>query len=531
MTAGDSNVIIVYRQSFAVYSMNKSENIELKALFEVSRVLTSSFDLEKNLHSVLEILSKQLDMRRGSIFIFDKKTEEISIVAAYGLTQEEISRGKYKVGEGIVGKVIETGLPMFIPDIEKEPQFLNKTGSRPDKRGISFLCVPIKIEDEILGVVSADRIYADERGEVDDDLRVLSIVASLIAQFLKLWESYKVMEDENLLLRAQLKDRYNFPNLVGQSPSFQAVLKTVMKVAGTDATVLLFGESGTGKELIAKTIHFQSKRSKGPFVAINCAAIPENLLEAELFGSEKGAFTGAVKRIGKFEQANGGTIFLDEVGELPISLQPKLLRVLQERTVEPLGSTKTVKVDVRLISATNKDLSEEIRKGTFREDLFWRLNVIPIYIPPLRERREDIPLLIEHYLKSFCKIYKKSVSIDEEALKVLVSYDWPGNVREVANTIERLVVMTESNKIKLYDLPDTVRGVLKIKSSFSGQRKLPKEVEELERIRIIDTLPKFNYNIRKTAHALGLTERQLNYRIKKYGILIKKGVNLNDSDN
>jgi len=504
--------------------MNKHENIELKALFEVSRVLTSSFDLENNLYSVLEILSKELDMRRGSIFLFDKKTGEIRIVAAYGLTREEIERGRYRIGEGIVGKVIDTGLPMFIPDIEKEPQFLNKTGSRPDKRGISFLCVPIKIEEEILGVVSADRIYAEEQGDVDDDLRVLSIVASLIGQFLKLWETYKIIEDENLILRAQLKDRYNFPNLVGQSSSFQAVLKTVMKVAGTDATVLLFGESGTGKELIAKTIHFQSKRARGPFVAINCAAIPENLLEAELFGSEKGAFTGAVKRIGKFEQANGGTIFLDEVGELPISLQPKLLRVLQERTVEPLGSSKTIKVDVRIISATNKDLAEEIRKGNFREDLFWRLNVIPIYIPPLRDRKEDIPLLIEHYLKSFCSVYKKSVSIDEEALKILVSYEWPGNVRELANTIERLVVMSESNVIKPHDLPDTVKGGFKIKTNLSRELKLRAEIEDLEKMRIVDALAKFNFNIRKTAQALGLTERQLNYRIKKYGISIKKGI-------
>ncbi len=511
--------------------MKKYENIELKAIFDVSKVLTSSFDLERNLYSVFEILSKELDMRRGSIFLLDKKTEEIRIVAAYGLTEEEINRGKYRIGEGIVGRVIESGLPMFIPDIEKEPQFLNKTGSRPNKKGISFLCVPIKIEDEILGVISADRIYREEQGDVDDDLRVLSIVASLIAQFLKLWETYKIIEDENLILRAQLKDRYNFPNLVGQSTSFQAVLKTVMKVAGTDATVLLFGESGTGKELIAKTIHFQSKRAKGPFVAINCAAIPENLLEAELFGSEKGAFTGAVKRVGKFEQANGGTIFLDEIGELPLSLQPKLLRVLQERIIEPLGSSKAVKVDVRIISATNKDLSEEIKKGNFREDLFWRLNVIPIYIPPLRERKEDIPLLIEYYLKSFCDIYKKTVSIDEEAIKVLISYEWPGNVRELSNTIERLVVMTEGNKIKVHDLPDTVRGVLRVKRGYEGELKLPTEVEELERIRIMNTLPRYNFNIRKTANALGLTERQLNYRIRKYGIIIKKDVNLHDSNN
>ncbi|MCX8031621.1 MAG: sigma 54-interacting transcriptional regulator [Thermodesulfovibrionales bacterium] len=510
--------------------MNKYENIELKALFEISKVLTSSFNLEKNLFLALEIISKELEMRRGSIFIFDKKTEEISIVAAYGLTEEEISRGKYRLGEGIVGRVIETGQPMFIPDIEKEPQFLNKTGSRPNKKGISFLCVPIKIEEEILGVVSADRIYADEQVDVDDDLRVLSIIASLIGQFLKLWETYKIIEDENIILRAQLKDRYNFPNLIGQSPSFQAVLKTVMKVAGTDATVLLFGESGTGKELIAKTIHFQSKRAKGPFVAINCAAIPENLLEAELFGSEKGAFTGAIKRIGKFEQANGGTIFLDEIGELPFSLQPKLLRVLQDKAFEPLGSSKNIKVDVRIISATNKDLSEEIRKGSFREDLFWRLNVIPIYIPPLRERKEDIPPLVEYYLKSFCNIYKKSISIDNEALKVLLSYDWPGNVRELSNTIERLVVMSESDKIKVYELPDRVRGIIKVKSVFSEDLKLPTEIEELERIRIMDALPRFNYNIRKTAKLLGLTERQLNYRVRKYGIKIKKDLGLNDSD-
>ncbi len=505
--------------------MDKNENIELRALFEISKVLTSSFNLEKNFSSILEILSKELDMKRGSIYIYDKKTEEISIVAAYGLTEIEMSRGKYRLGEGIVGRVIESGLPMFIPDIMKEPQFLNKTGSRPNKKGISFICVPIKIEDEILGVVSADRIYAEEQGSVDDDLRVLSVVASLIGQFLKLWESYKIIEDENLILRTQLQDRYNFPNLVGQSSSFQAVLKTVMKVAGTDATVLLFGESGTGKELIAKTIHFQSKRAKGPFVAINCAAIPENLIEAELFGSEKGAFTGAVKRTGKFEQAHGGTIFLDEVGELPLSLQPKLLRVLQERTIEPLGSLRSIKIDVRIISATNKDLSDEIRKGNFREDLFWRLNVIPIYIPPIRERKEDIPLLIEYYLKSFCSMYKKYVTIDDRALKILNSYDWPGNVRELANTIERLVVMTESNKIKLYDLPDTVRGIYKLKHSLSGDINLPTEVEELERTRIMDALPKYNFNLRKTSQALGLTERQLNYKIKKYGITIKKGVN------
>ncbi|MCX7913241.1 MAG: sigma 54-interacting transcriptional regulator [Thermodesulfovibrionales bacterium] len=502
--------------------MSKRENRELTALFELSKVLTSSFNLETNLYCALEVLSKCLDMRRGSVFLYDRDNGEIRIITAYGLKKEEIQRGVYLVGEGIVGKVVETGAPMFIPDIQKEPQFLNKTGSRIDKKGISFLCVPIKIDEEILGVISADRIYSERWGSVDDDLRVLSITASLIGQFIKLWQHYTTMENENIQLKIQLKDKYNFPNLIGNSPPFQGVLKTIMKVAGTDATVLIFGESGTGKELIAKTIHFQSKRLKKPFVAINCAAIPENLLEAELFGVERGAYTGAIKRMGKFAQADGGTLFLDEVGELPLSLQPKLLRVLQERMVEPLGSSMGFKIDVRIISATNKDLSEEVKRGNFREDLFWRLNVIPLYIPPLRERKEDIQLLIDYYLKTFCDTYRKSVSISNEAMKVLLSYSWPGNVREVSNTIERLVVISEKSIIKPSDLPEYIRGSYEVKQKFSIDLGLPKEVKELEKARIKEALPRFAFNIRKTADFLGLTERQLGYKIRKYGIPIKK---------
>ncbi|MDP2166871.1 MAG: sigma 54-interacting transcriptional regulator [Thermodesulfovibrionales bacterium] len=430
------------------------KNRELEAILEVSRVLTSSFDLEDNLTSVMNILATRLEMQRGCVFLLDPGTKGLWIAAAHGLSSEEIRRGKYKIGEGIVGRVMESRTPMFVPDIGEEPRFLNRTGSRPEKSGVSFLSIPIGLKGEVLGVISADRIYSEEHGGVDDDLRVLSIVASLIAQFVKLWENYRRAEEESEVLRSQLKDRYSFPNIIGESERFQAVLKTVHKVAGTDATVLLLGESGTGKELIASTLHFQSRRAKGPFVAVNCAALPENLLEVELFGAEKGAFTGATsRRAGRFELAEGGTVFLDEVAELPLALQPKLLRVLQERTFEPLGSSMSKKADVRIIAATNRNLEAEARMGMFREDLYWRLNVVPIVLPSLRDRKKDIPLLVSHYIKRFGVMYRKNPVIEGEALEALCSYNWPGNVRELANTLERLVIMAEGEAVSKSDLP------------------------------------------------------------------------------
>ncbi|MBA3071790.1 MAG: GAF domain-containing protein, partial [Nitrospirae bacterium] len=280
--------------------LNQQRNKELSAILEASKVLTASFNLEKNLTSVMEILGSHLEMQRGCVYLLEPISKELMIVAAYGLTKTELAKGKYHIGEGIVGKVIEGGSPMFIPNIGKEPRFLNRTGSRPKKDGISFICVPIKLKSEIFGVLSVDRIYSEKHGGVDDDIRVLNIVSSLIAQFVKLWEIYKKTDDEKETLKGHLKERYNVPSLIGESDKFRSVLQASLKVADTDATILLLGETGTGKELIAKTIHFQSRRANGPFIAVNCAAIPENLLEAELFGAEKGAFTGAnERRIGR----------------------------------------------------------------------------------------------------------------------------------------------------------------------------------------------------------------------------------------
>jgi len=493
------------------------KNRELTAILEVSRVLTSSFDLEKNLTAVMSTLGKLLDMQRGCVFLLDKLTGELRIIAAHGLTKQNIERGKYRIGEGIVGRVIEKKTPMVIPNIGKEPLFLNKTGSRPEKDGISFLSVPIMLKNEALGVLSVDRIYSKEHGNVDDDLRVLKIVASLIAQFIKLWENYAMVEQEKERLKRELKGKYRIENLIGNSDRMQEVFEAVHRVAPTRATVLLRGESGTGKELIAKAIHYMSKRSKGPFIKFNCASIPEGLLESELFGHEKGAFTGAISsRKGKFELADGGTIFLDEIGDLPLSLQPKILRVLQEKEFERVGGEKTIKVDVRIIAATSRDLERLVSQGKFREDLYYRLNVVPLFLPPLRERGEDIASLIEYFLGKFNKEHGRAITLDKSAMQVLLNYQWPGNVRELENTIERLVIMSDTDRVTAADLPVSLS--VKNPRPQGSSLSLLSSIEEIERSEIIEALRKTGWVQARAARLLGITPRQIGYKIKKYSI-------------
>ncbi len=493
------------------------KNRELTAILEVSRVLTTSFYLEKNLSSAMSALGSLLEMQRGCVFLLDPLSGELRIVAAHGLTKENIEKGKYRIGEGIVGRVLEKKIPMVISNIGKEPLFLNKTGSRPEKDGISFLCVPIEFKNEALGVLSVDRIYSKELGGVDDDLRVLKIVASLIAQFIKLWGSYEKIEKEKEGLKRELKGKYKIENIIGQSDKMQEVFEEVHRVAPSKTTVLLRGESGTGKELIAKAIHYMSPRNKGPFIKFNCASIPEGLLESELFGHEKGAFTGAISsRKGRFELADGGTIFLDEIGDLPAALQPKILRVLQEKEFEKVGSEKTIKVAVRVIAATSRNLEKLVSQDKFREDLYYRLNVIPILLPPLKERGEDIPILIEYFLKKFNKENNRAVVLDNNALQVLLNYDWPGNVRELENTIERLVVMSRSDKITASDLPIPL-GIKRIKSQVEST-SLTSDIEDIEKINILNALEKTGWVQAKAARLLGITPRQIGYKIKKYGI-------------
>jgi Nif-specific regulatory protein len=498
------------------------KTIELTALYEISRILGSSLNLKSNLRGVMRVLSEYLDLNRGTVAL--RRGGEVNIVSAFGMTTEEIKRGRYKLGEGIIGRVAKHGAPIVIPNVGDEPLFLNKTGSRKKvkKENIAFLCVPIKFKNETLGVLSVDRLFKGERISFEEDLRLMKIIASLVAYSVKIHDEIErereAFTEEKEKLTRQLKGKYRVENIIGQSDRMQEVFEAIHSVAPARSNVILRGESGTGKELVAKAIHFMSPRAKKPFVKFNCASIPEGLLESELFGHEKGAFTGATgMRKGRFELADGGTVFLDEIGDLPPTLQPKILRVLQEREFERVGGEKTIKVDVRLVTATSRNLEELVSDGTFREDLYYRLNVVPLFLPSLRERNEDIPLLSEYFLERLNKENKRAVMLTAKVLDVFSTYDWPGNVRELENAIERLVVMSRGNKIRLSDLPvnirhDASRSTVQIKGSLSSS------VEDIEKNQIIDALERTEWVQAKAARILGITPRQIGYKIKKYNI-------------
>lgn len=503
----------------------KREIKELSFLFEISQILASSMDISEILKPVLRAMAEKLEMLRGTITLLNRETGEISIDEAYGLSDTQRERGRYRIGEGITGKVVQTGEPAIIKDISEEALFLNKTGARINKKDVSFICVPIKIGNEVIGALSADRLFSDEVS-LKEDVRLLSIIASMIAQAVRLRQSAQEerqrLINENKRLQEELRERFKPSNIIGESKAMHEVYDIIGRVANADTTVLLRGESGVGKELVAHAIHYNSQRASNPFIRINCAALPENLIESELFGHEKGAFTGAITmRRGRFELADKGTIFLDEIGDLPIQTQVKLLRVLQEREFERLGSEKSIKVNVRIIAATSRNLEELVNLGKFREDLYYRLNVVPIFIPPLRERREDIPLLIEHFLNKFNKKYRKRVSLPKDVLKTLINYDWPGNVRELENTMERLVVMSTGGNITASDLPLNIREQ-SIKRRYTVQVKtaLPSTIEEIEKTKIIDAMQKTGWIQAKAARLLGITPRQIGYKIKKYNIQI-----------
>jgi Nif-specific regulatory protein len=491
---------------------------ELAALLQVSQTMVSSFDIDRNLRKAMRVLSEELDLQRATVALVHPETRELRIAAAHGLSRAEIARGIYRVGEGVVGRVVSSGSAMVVPNIGEEPLFLNRTESRPARADIAFVSVPIVLRGEVLGVLSADRVFGDATVSLDEDVRVLEIVASIIAHAVRLYWTYQREVEKRESLRRELRGRYSLPNIIGDSDAMQEVFRIVTKVAASQATVLLRGESGTGKELIAHALHYQGPRPKGPFIAINCAALPENLLEAELFGYEKGAFTGAVaSKQGRFELARGGTIFLDEVGDVSPGLQAKLLRVLQERTFERLGGTKTLTTDARIVSATNRDLEQMTKQGEFREDLYWRLNVVPIFLPALRTRREDVALLIEHFLERFGRVSGRDVTISPETLRLLMRYPWPGNIRELENTIQRLVVLAEADVIEPSDLPMHLL-VHDLPPESGPDVSLEDEVEALERRRIVAALRKCAYVQAKAARELGVTPRQLGYKIRKYDL-------------
>ena len=496
---------------------------DITVLYEITKVLALSVNLRDCLEQIMKILSENTGMINGTVSIINPLTGQLEIEVAQGMSAEARKRGKYKLGEGITGRVVADGSPIVVPQISEEPLFLNRTRARGDikKKMFSFICVPIKHGTQTIGALSIDREY--QKGlNFDQDLRFLAVISGLIAQTViriqAVSEERKRLERENIRLKQELSGKYQIDNIVSGSSRMQEVFEMISRVATSNATVLLRGESGTGKTLVAKAIHYNSKRSKGPFIAVNCSALPETLLESELFGHEKGAFTGANSlKKGRFELAEKGTLFLDEIGELSQAVQVKLLNVVQEREFQRLGGIKPIKCNVRLVTATNKDLEKAVEEGTFREDFYYRLNVFPVYLPPLRERRTDILLLAEYFLEEFAAENKKNISrISTPAIDLLMQYHWPGNVRELQNCMERAVLICDEESIKSYHLPPTLQTADSV--SNENPLSLSAAVENFEREIIIDALKKEHGNQTKAAKLLDTSLRIINYKIHKYNI-------------
>ena len=504
-----------------------SNDIEvLNCLYQVTRALSATLDLKAALKEVMDILAHTMGMKRGTVTILKPYSTELQIEVAHGLTAEARKRGRYRLGEGITGRVVSTGEPLVVPKIAEDPRFLNKTRTRSGTKNseTGFICVPIKDGSRTIGALSVDKLFSG-KGALEDDLQLLTVISSLISQsVVRLQAAHAEREAllaENRKLKRALSEKYEIKNIIGKSGRMQEVFDLVLRVAESNATVLLRGESGTGKSLIAKAIHFNCSRRKGPFVIVNCSAIPESLIESELFGHERGAFTGAVSRkSGKFEQAKGGTIFLDEIGELPHHVQVKLLNVIQDKEFQPLGSSRTIKADVRIIAATNRNLEEAMESGHFREDLYYRLNVFPVYLPPLRDRRTDIPLLAEHFMKKFARDNNKNiVRISQPAIDALLQFQWPGNVRELQNCMERAVLICDEEVLRIHHLPPSLQfHDMSDQEVGNAKKSLTDMVAHFEKELIVEALSETGGNQTKAAKQLDTSLRIINYKIKKYGI-------------
>ncbi|MCB1139816.1 MAG: sigma 54-interacting transcriptional regulator, partial [Leptospiraceae bacterium] len=531
-----------------------------QVMMEISRVVSHSLKLQEVFREIMQITEKAFRLHRSTLFLYSSEHDSLTIAAASGIDDREAASIRYAPGEGITGGVFQSKKAIFIPSVKNEPGFLNRMKTVPESGDMGYFCCPIFSGSEVVGVFST---FTHPQTGVDPDsvLEFLEILGSIISQAITIQrlvqEETRVIATENLKLKQELSSRYQFGSLIGRSTAMLRLFEKVRIIADSRASVLLTGESGTGKELIASAIHYNSPRRDRPFIKINCAAIPENLLESELFGHRKGAFTGAVgDKKGKFEIADGGTIFLDEIGEMDLNLQSKLLRVLQEREIEPVGG-KTRQVDIRVIAATNADLEDRIVQKQFRADLYYRLNVINLRIPALRDRKEDIVLLVHHFMEKYSKENNKKITgISHDAMRMLEGYEWPGNVRELENVIERAAVMAQRDILDTEDFTDvTLPFSTEAQASTSGVETLesreeqegggvaPSEdrgalaavvsedelddmegrvyetvISEVERRLIIMALKKFRYTKTRAARFLGINRNTLDKKIKELEI-------------
>ncbi len=511
---------------------------ELLLMREVMRLIGKSLAPGVVLREMLHLMSELLGLNRGRIVLLDADSEPATarICHAYGLTRAEVARGVYAVGEGVTGRVLATGQPILVQDIDAEPLFLARSVARaqlpPDT--VAFMALPIEVNHRTVGVLACHRIRSRLR-HLNDDMALLQILATLAGQILQLHdllqEKTRELEARNALLTQALDAAAVRYGILGSSSVLLQALHELERVAPSQASVLLLGESGTGKELFARALHLSSPRRDAPFIKVNCAAIPDSLLESELFGYERGAFTGASSpRAGWFEQADGGTIFLDEIGDMPLAMQTKLLRTLQEGTVVRLGGKREIKVDVRLVTATHRDLESAVARGSFRQDLYYRISVVPIRLPALRERREDIRTLALHFVNRANQANQRNVHLTPAALARLEAHPWPGNIRELGNVIERLVLLTDSLQVSAAALerflprgpaeasvtPERPRPMAASDAPTGAplvRNYLPADSHTLQELQQVLALHRGNQS--RAAQALGLTVRQFAYRLRK----------------
>jgi len=522
---------------------------EIELLYEIAVNLASSTDIKETMEQGMRLLKRHNYLDRCAYFLLNEENV-LDLYASIDLTEQQQMRATYRLGEGATGMAAKGGEPVVIENIHNSIDYLNKMGI-VNTKAVSYVAVPIIQDDAVTGVISAN-LGADSPLTFDEIVRMLTIVGSLFSGTLAMQQRFAKEKEELTELKAYYKEEmlseHRFENIIGKSTKMRQIFNMLETVAPTDATILVRGETGTGKELIATAVHNLSRRKNGPFIKLNCAAISETLLESELFGHEKGAFTDAKDtRKGRFELADGGTLFLDEIGDITPALQVKLLRILQEQEFERVGGTKTIKTDVRLVAATNRNLEEMVKKGEFREDLYYRLNVIPVNLPPLRDRYEDVKLLIEHYLKKFLKEHHKQMTISKGAMELLLDYPWPGNIRELQNTMERLVLICPNGDVqpemlnhvlpfnyqKLYnpqaqEAQEPIRASMPAPTPVSAHDTPAEPAEahpvtkaslnELEKEAIIKALIENRGIQTKAATQLGMTARQIGYKIKKYDI-------------
>jgi Nif-specific regulatory protein len=501
--------------------------IELMVLRKICETMVQFTGQDELLQRILRMLESNLGVIRGTVLLVGSDKEHLIVGAAHGLSEPAKLSAVYHRGEGIVGKVLTTGEPAVVRCIADEPAFQSRIFERsPEwRKTLGFVCVPIRLASETIGVLSVDDPGLREQADLSELKDFLGIVARLIAHDVQyrrqLKQAREALECENERLRCLVNTQAQQRKMAGVSDAIRHVQMRIQQVAGTQATVLIRGESGTGKELVASAIHYSSPRACKPFVRVNCAALNENLFESELFGHEKGSFTGAtVRRIGRLEEASGGTLFLDEIGEISTAMQAKLLRVLQEREFERVGGNETLTADVRIIAATNRNLEEAMRTDQFRADLYYRINVFPIRLPALRERPSDIPVLASHFVQKYANLMTKpQPQVAAETLRVLAGYTWPGNVRELENCIEYAVLLCSGTLLLPEHLPQSLHAHTPSPTAPSADdTKLKSRVRQMESAVLQEALKKRNGNVCAVAREIGITPRMVRYKLKNLNI-------------